>query len=50
MKYSLTDPTGQNVACVQVSAKIIDPNPKTNNQRSRTSRPKPRTNRPNRNQ
>lgn len=36
VKYSLTDPTGQKVACVQVSTKIVDPNPKgSNSQRAR---------------
>ena len=34
VKYSLTDPTGQKIACVQVSAKIVDPNSKSG-QRSR---------------
>ncbi|CAG2163487.1 unnamed protein product [Oppiella nova] len=47
VKYSLTDPTGQSVVCVQVSAKIVDPDgPKTTNQRPRSSRPKSRSNKP----
>ena len=42
VKYALTDPTGQTVACVQVAANIIDPNAKSNpkNNRSRNSRQK----------
>lgn len=35
VKYSLTDPTGQKVACVQVAAKIVDPNPTKSSQRNR---------------
>lgn len=41
VKYSLTDPTGQKVACVQVSAKIVDPNPKSSSRtRSKSLRNK----------
>jgi hypothetical protein len=28
VKYALTDPTGKSVICMQIGAKIIDPNPK----------------------
>jgi len=45
VKYTLADPTGQTVACVQLAAKIIDPNPK-NNQKAR-GRPRGRPGRPN---
>jgi len=43
VKYALTNMAGQTVACVQIGAKIIDPNPKP--QRSRNSRPKNQRNR-----
>jgi len=45
VKYTLADPTGQTVACVQLAAKIIDPNPKSN-QKAR-GRPRGRPGRPN---
>jgi Niemann-Pick C2 protein len=41
VKYGLSDPTGKTVACVQVAAKIIDPNPPKSSTRTRgSSRPK----------
>ncbi|KAJ6217914.1 hypothetical protein RDWZM_009071, partial [Blomia tropicalis] len=43
--HRLTDPAGQKVACVQVAAKIIDPNSKTNQRaRNRSKTTKNKTN------